>query len=136
MTLFTVRVVLLEIAPPGLFLWALAMVSPEMLTVPVLTVNTPYWLFPEIVNELAPGPVIVKSSAIAGNGPASIIVPVSAMLMVSPGIAELRAARSDPVAGLDVLSLKLVTISVVAEAVVASRTTAVAHRMRSNHCGL
>jgi hypothetical protein len=73
-------------------------------------VNTPNRFAPEIVNEFAPGPVMVKSPAIAGNADANVIVPVTPKVIVSPDAAEVRAARNVPVP----LSARFVTVSAVA----------------------
>lgn len=71
-----------------------------------MILNTRLWLFPEILNELAVGPLIrrlLKST----NSEFRVIVPDNPIWIVSPGKAAARRSRNVPAP----LSARLVTVS-------------------------
>ena len=74
----------------------LAMVSPEMLTVPEVMLNTWYRLLPEMVSRLAPGPLMVRFFAMVGSVLPSVMVPVAVMVIVCPEMAWVMQYRSVP----------------------------------------
>src|ERR1035441_3264070 len=93
-----VSVPVLKMPPPAPALpcW---MVTPEMVTVVALMINTGPAPPPSIAKLEAPGPVMVMLWVIAGKAPSKLMVPVTANVIVTPpaeALALVIAARSEP----------------------------------------
>ena len=74
------------------------MSTSEMLTVaPAASTNsTRTASAPLIVRFAAPGPAMLSATRIGGNGLASTMVPLTAIVIARPGVAVCSASRSEP----------------------------------------
>ena len=86
------------------------MVTPEMATMPPVTLKTRLALLPLMARLTAPGPAIDNSLLITSSPLVRTMVPVTLKSIVSPGAAEAIACRSEP----GPLSSRLVTVRVAA----------------------